>query len=244
MDTGTLAGKQALVTGGSRGIGRGIVEKLCADGATVVFGYRGARDAAAEVEALTGAVGVQADLATADGVAGFLDEAAQRLSGLDILVNNAAAAAELAYLADLTDENFDLVMAVNMRAVFLTMRHAARVMRDGGRIVNISTLNTLSPSAGVFAYAASKAAIEQFAAVAAIELGGRGITVNTVLPGATDTDLLRFTNNPENLELAARMTPLGRLGQPSDIAAVVTFLVGPDGAWVTGQHLPATGGLR
>lgn len=244
MHTGTLDGKQALVTGGSRGIGRGIVERLRAEGATVVFCYRGDRDAAAEVEAATGAVGVQADLATADGVNRLLDEAAQRLSGLDILVNNAAAAVRPSHLADFTDEDFDQVMAVNMRAVFLTMRHAARVMRDGGRIVNISTLNTLSPSPGVFAYAASKAAVEQFATVAAIELGARGITVNTVLPGATDTDLLRFANKPENLELAAKMTPLGRLGQPSDIAAVVAFLVGPDGAWVTGQHLAATGGLR
>lgn len=187
---------------------------------------------------------MQADLATADGVARFLSEATDRLSGLDILVNNAAASVKPSLLADLSDDDFDLVMAVNTRAVFLAMRHAARVMRDGGRIVNISTLNTLSPSAGVFAYAASKAAIEQFAVVAAIELGGRGITVNTVLPGATDTDLLRFTNKPENLEAAARMTPLGRLGQPSDIAAVVAFLAGPDGAWVTGQHIAATGGLR
>lgn len=244
MHTGSLEGKQALVTGGSRGIGRGIVERLCAEGATVIFGYRGATDAAGEVEAATGAVGVQADLATADGVARFLEEAGQRLSGLDILVNNAATAVKPSYLADFTDEAFDEVMAVNMRSVFLTMRHAARVMRDGGRIVNISTLNTRSPSPGVFAYAASKAAVEQFAAVAALELGGRGITVNTVLPGATDTDLLRLSNKAENLETAARMTPLGRLGQPSDIAAVVAFLAGPDGAWVTGQHIVASGGLR
>ena len=109
------------------------------------------------------------------------------MSGLDILVNNAAATVKPSLLADLSEDDFDLVMAVNMRAAFLTMRHAAQVMRDGGRIVNISTLNTRSPSPGVFAYAASKAAIEQFTAVAAIELGGRGITVNSVLPGATES---------------------------------------------------------
>ncbi|HZM77109.1 MAG TPA: SDR family oxidoreductase [Candidatus Limnocylindrales bacterium] len=244
MHTSTLEGQQALVTGGSRGIGRAIVQRLRAEGAAVVFGYLGSREAAAEVEQTTGAVAVQADLATAGGVARFLSQARERLSGLDILVNNAAATVKPSYLAEMTDDDFDHVMAVNMRAVFLTMRHAAQVMRDGGRIINISTLNTRSPGPGVFAYAASKGAIEQFTAVAAMELGGRGITVNSVLPGATDTDLLRFTNTGDILEVAARMTPLGRVGQPSDIAAVVAFLAGPDGAWVTGQHIAATGGLR
>lgn len=244
MHTGTLEGKQALVTGGSRGIGRGIVERLRTEGADVIFGYLGSAEAAAEVESLTGAIAVQADLSTADGVSRFLSSSQEKLSGLDILVNNAAATVKPSLLADMGEDDFDLVMAVNMRSVFLTMRHAAQVMRNGGRIINISTLNTRSPSAGVFAYAASKAAIEQFTAVAAIELGARGITVNSVLPGATDTDLLRFANKAETLEMIPPLTPLGRLGQPSDIAAVVAFLAGPDGAWVTGQHIAATGGLR
>jgi 3-oxoacyl-[acyl-carrier protein] reductase len=116
-------------------------------------------------------------------------------------------------------------------------------MRDGGRIVNISTLNTVMPAPGIALYAASKGAVEQFTAVAARELGSRGITVNTVSPGATDTDLLRSTNPEEALRTVVGMTPLGRLGQPADIADVVAFLAGPDARWLTGQNIHATGGI-
>ncbi|NUS17147.1 MAG: SDR family oxidoreductase, partial [Streptomyces sp.] len=166
-----------------------------------------------------------------------------RLGGLDILVNNAALSHRPTTLAETTDELFDAVLAVNTRAVFRTMRYAARRMRDGGRIVTVSSVNTARPAPGIGAYAASKAAIEQLTAVAARELGARGITANTVSPGATDTALLRSVNPPEALEAVAGMTPLGRLGQPADIADVVGFLTGPDGRWVTGQNLLATGGL-
>src|SRR5690606_34340520 len=145
-------------------------------------------------------------------------------------------------LVDLTEEAYDRVMAVNAKAVFLALRYAARHMRDGGRIINISTLNTVLPSAGLTAYAGSKGAVEQFTAVAARELGGRGITVNTVSPGATDTDLLRSSNTPEGLERVARMTPLGRLGTPADVADVVAFLASPDSRWITGQSRAASGG--
>ena len=116
-------------------------------------------------------------------------------------------------------------------------------MRDHGRIITISTLNTTVAAPGGSLYVGSKGAVEQFSAVAAKELGARGITVNTVSPGATDTELLRSTNPPEALELAARMSPLGRLGRPADVAAVVGFLCSPRGGWVTGQNIRATGGL-
>ncbi len=143
----------------------------------------------------------------------------------------------------MTDEDYDRIFAVNAKATFQAIRYAARHMRDQGRIVVISTLNTTRQAPGGSLYVGSKGAVEQFAGVAARELGGRGITVNVVSPGATDTELLRSTNPPEALEMAAGMTPLGRLGEPADIADVVGFLAGPDGRWITGQNLHAAGGL-
>ncbi|OIJ63976.1 glucose 1-dehydrogenase [Streptomyces mangrovisoli] len=243
-----LKDKTAVVTGGSRGIGRAIVERLCRDGADVVFNYATSEEAAADVVRTVQADGgkvraVRLDLKEPDAPEQLMEVAEEHLGGLDILVNNAALSFSPAPIAETEVEVFDSVMAVNTRSVFLTMRHAARHLRDGGRIVNISTLNTVRPVPGIGPYAASKGAIEQLTAVAARELGPRGITVNTVSPGATDTELLRGTNPPQALQAVAGMTPLGRLGQPSDVADVVAFLAGPDGGWITGQNLRATGGL-
>lgn len=243
-----MDGMTAVVTGGSRGIGRAIVERLCRDGAEVVFNYATSEEAAAEVVGAVRADGgkVRAmclDLMAPDGPERLMEAAEAHLGGLDILVNNAAMSFTPAPLAETDAEVFDGVMAGNARSVFLTTRYAARRMRDGGRIVNISTLNTVRPTPGIGPYAASKGAIEQLTAVAALELGPRGITVNTVSPGATDTELLRGTNPPQALQAVIGMTPLGRLGQPSDVADVVAFLAGPDGRWITGQNLRATGGL-
>jgi 3-oxoacyl-[acyl-carrier protein] reductase len=247
MSERVLDGKAAVVTGGSRGIGRAVVERLARDGAPVVFGYLRDGGAAADVErtvAEAGGVahGVPADLGEPGGVARLFEAAERHLDGLDILVNNAGVVSPTP-LADLSDDGYDRVMAINARAVFQAMRHAARHMRDGGRIVNISTLNTARPSPGLTAYAGSKGAVEQFTAVAAYELGGRGITVNAVSPGTTDTDLLRATNTAAGLERAVRLTPLGRLGRPADVADVVAFLAGPGARWLTGQNIHATGGL-
>lgn len=136
-----------------------------------------------------------------------------------------------------------MIMGVNAKSTFLTMRQAARTMRDNGRIINISSLSTPRPAPGIAPYAASKGAIEQLTKVAAMELGGRSITVNAVCPGATDTDLLRGTNPAATLELIVTLTPLGRLGQPADIADVVALLASPDAHWLTGQIIGATGGL-
>ncbi|MEN3309613.1 MAG: 3-oxoacyl-[acyl-carrier protein] reductase [Micromonosporaceae bacterium] len=246
---GVLSGKSAVVTGGSRGIGRAIVERLARDGARVVFGYLRDEAAAAEVERAVAEAGgaahaARADLAEPGAVQRLFKQADEHLDGLDILVNNAAAAFTPIALVDLTEDEYDRVMAVNAKAVFLTMRHAARHMGDGGRIINLSTLNTVVAAPGGTAYVGSKGAVEQFTAVAARELGARGITVNSVLPGATDTELLRSTNSPEGLAMAVAMTPLGRLGQPADIADVVAFLAGPDARWLTGQSLQAAGGIR
>ncbi|MFC5661371.1 SDR family oxidoreductase [Kitasatospora misakiensis] len=253
MSDRVLAGRTAVVTGGSRGIGRAVVERLTADGADVVFGYARDEEAAAEVlravaaNAPAGAGrahAVRVDLGEPDGADRLMAAAEEELGGLDILVNNAARGFTRASLAETDPAEFDAVLAVNTRAVFLTLRYAARRMRDGGRIVNISTLNTRRPVPGIAAYLASKGALEQLTEAAALELGPRGITANTVSPGPIETDLLRSVNPPQALETVAGMTPLRRLGQPADVADVVAFLVGPDGRWVSGQNLGATGGLR
>jgi 3-oxoacyl-[acyl-carrier protein] reductase len=244
--TELLRAKNAVVTGGSRGIGRAIVERLARDGANVVFGYASNTEQAdAVVEATADLPGevyaVQADLF--EGVDTLFKAFESHFDGLDILVNNAAAGFTPTLLREVTEDVYDRMMAINTKAVFLALQYAARHMRDGGRIVTLSTLNTRLAGPGISVYAGSKGAVEQFSAVAAKELGPRGITVNVVSPGATDTDLLRATNSPEGLAMAAKMSPLGRLGEPADIADVVAFLVGPDGRWLTGQNLEASGGL-
>ncbi len=231
-----LQGKTALVTGGSRGIGRAIVQRLAADGARVVYSYQKSKP---ETE-IPGTVGVCADQEDIANVSTLFDHV--RDTGLDILVNNVATIGA-APIADLTADDFDRVMTINAKFPLLAMREAATLMRDNGRIINISTLNTMVASPGIALYCASKAALEQFTAVAAREFGSRGITVNTVSPGATDTDMLRAANPPEALERTVVMTALQRLGQPDDIAAVVTFLATPDAQWITGQNIRATGGL-
>jgi 3-oxoacyl-[acyl-carrier protein] reductase len=237
-----FSGKGALVTGGARGIGRAVVERLRADGAEVVFSYRGDAEAAGRVADETGAVAVRADQGSREALDRLFAEAEKVLPGVDIVVSNAAEGGQ-GLIADVTDETYERVFAVNARATFLAIQWAARVMRDDGRIINISTLNTAVPAQGIALYAASKAAVEQFAKVAARELGGRGITANVVSPGATDTAMLHASNTPESLEQIPAFTALQRLGRPDDIAAVVAFLAGPDGRWITGQNLLATGGM-
>ncbi|MER7332878.1 MULTISPECIES: SDR family oxidoreductase [unclassified Micromonospora] len=236
----SLTGKTALVTGGSRGIGRAIVRRLVREGATVVFTYKDNRAAADDlVSQLAGTIAVRADQEDLRNLSAMFEPVRD---GLDILVNNAAVNPR-ALIADITEDEFDRVLTVNTKFPVLAMREAAPVLRDKGRIINISTLNTVVPAPGHSLYCASKSALEQFTAVAARELGGRGITVNTISPGATETDLLHAANPPEALAQTAAVTALQRLGQPDDIAAVVAFLAGPDAQWITGQNIRATGGL-
>ncbi|MFB9240046.1 SDR family oxidoreductase [Plantactinospora siamensis] len=236
----SLAGKTALVTGGSRGIGRAIVRRLAGEGARVVFTYRNSRAAADElVGQLPGTVAVQADQEDVGAIPAMLEPVR---AGLDILVNNAAINPATP-IAGLTAAEFDRVMTVNLKFPLLTLASAAAVLRDNGRVINISTLSTAVPGPGHVMYCASKAGLEQVTATAARELADRNITVNTVSPGATDTELLREVNSSEGLAWSAAMTALGRLGEPDDIAAVVAFLAGPDARWITGQNIRATGGL-
>jgi 3-oxoacyl-[acyl-carrier protein] reductase len=250
--------KVALVTGASRGIGKAIAERLGKDGARVVVNYYANRPgdderARAEkvVQAISdsggAAVAAEADVADADQLRGLFDTAEQRFGGLDIVVTNAAAW-RFGSIATSTDKDFDAVFTTNARSTFIAMHEAANRLRDGGRIVAISAGLSLMPRPGTAIYGASKAAINHLARVLASELGPRNITVNSVLPGAVNTDALK--ENPDSAnpdsdfvtgEIAA--TPLGRLGEPSDIADIVAFLVSDEARWITGQNIGAGGGM-
>jgi 3-oxoacyl-[acyl-carrier protein] reductase len=190
---------------------------------------------------------VQAEVSDLAQIATLFETADARFSetgaaGLDILVNSAAIPV-MTPLGSTTEAEYERVMAVNARGPFFAMQHAVPRLRDGGRIVNISTVTTRWPRVPESVYIGSKAALEAFTRVAARELAPRQITVNTVSPGPSDTEMLRGTTTEEIRDQVIADTPLRRLGRPPEIAAVIAFLVGPDGVWVTGQNIRADGGL-
>ena len=239
--------KVALVTGASRGIGMAIAERLARDGLKLIINYSGdAAPAEALVRKLEGAgaqaIAVRADVSDPGAVRDMFDAAETTFGGVDVLVNNAGILA-LAPIAETDDASFDRHIAVNLKGTFNTLREAAKRLRTGGRIVNFSSsvVGLLMPTYGV--YVATKAAVEGLTSVLAKELRGRNITVNAVAPGPTATDLFLKGKPQEVVDRMAKMAPLERLGQPSDIADVVSFLAGPDAAWVNGQVLRANGGI-
>jgi 3-oxoacyl-[acyl-carrier protein] reductase len=243
----TLDGKGALVTGGSRGIGRAIVKRLAAEGAAVVFSYLQNEDAARAVvreaaEAGGRAFAVRADQGSLDDLRRLTGQAQEHLGALDIMVINAAGG-PFATIDEVTEHGYDRFMAVHAKGPFFLIQHAGRALRDGGRIIAISTVNTrIHPPRGAL-YTGAKGALENFTAVAALEFGGRRITANVVSPGTTDTEMLRAANPGQTFQAEVAHTALRRLGQPEDIAAVVAFLAGPDSGWITGHNLSADGGL-
>jgi 3-oxoacyl-[acyl-carrier protein] reductase len=248
-----LQGKTALVTGASRGIGKAIAERLGRDGASVVVNYYANRPGADEharadevVQAIDksggAAVAAEANVADAEQLRSLFDVAEQQFGGLDILVNNAAAW-RFAPIADLTVDDFDVVFSTNARAAFVAMHEAANRMRDGGRVVAIGAGLALMPRPGTAIYGASKAAVNHLVRVLAHELGPRQITVNSVLPGAVNTDALKETADSEMIAGEIAATLLRRLGEPEDIADIVAFLASDEGRWVTGQCVGAGGGM-
>lgn len=247
MGTSSLTGKVALVTGASRGIGRAVALRLARDGAAVVVNYAGSADAAgqvvAEVESRGGrAVAVQADVSRVADVERLFDTTFEHFGRLDVLVNNAGVFFTRP-LAEVTEEEFDRIFAVNVKGTYFACRQAALRMADGGRIVNVSSSTTALMLPRYSAYVATKGAVEQLSHVLAKELGPRGITVNVVSPGPTDTELFSSDKTEEDKQRYAQMAALGRLGRPDDIADVVAFLAGDESRWVAGQNLRANGGL-
>ncbi len=245
-----LAGKTALVTGGSRGIGRAIAQRLAADGAYVAVHYGRNESAAKETVATIeqaggGAFAVRAELGVPGDVdtlfAGLEEGLAGRL--LDILVNNAGGAMGTGSIDRTTPEEFDRLIALNVRAPFFIIQRALPLLRDGGRIINISSADTRIAIAHELAYSMAKGAINVLGRTLAHAVGERGITVNTVAPGVTDTEPNAWIHSSPEIEaLTATASALNRIGRPSDIADIVAFLASDDARWITGDLIDATGG--
>ncbi len=240
-------GKVALVTGASRGIGAEVARRLGRDGFAVVVNYMAnAEPAEAVVREIEQAGGTArallADVSDPAAVRGLFDAAEAAMGGVDVLVNNAGIM-NLSPLGVMDDTAFDRMVAINLKGTFNTLREAAKRLRDGGRIINTSSSVTmlLQPTYG--AYAATKAAVEALTGVLSKELRGREITVNAISPGPTATELFLKGKPPELVDRIAKMSPLERLGEPVDIAAAVSVLAGPDGAWINGQIIRVNGGV-
>ncbi|MEG3967354.1 SDR family oxidoreductase [Microcoleus sp. T2B6] len=242
----SLAGKVAIVTGASRGIGRAIALRLSQEGASVVVNYaRGAeqaKDVVSAIEAAGGkALAVQADVSKTAEIRNLFDRTQETYSQVDILVNNAGV---ILYkpVAEVTEAEFDNLFAINVKGTFFACQEAAKRMAEGGRIVNFSSSTTaiMMPTYGV--YVATKGAVEQLTRSLAKELGDRQITVNVISPGPTDTELFTIGKTAEQIQRFTQMTALGRLGKVEDIADVTAFLCSDQARWITGQNIRVNGG--
>jgi 3-oxoacyl-[acyl-carrier protein] reductase len=243
----TTAARVAIVTGGSRGIGREVVRRFAADGYTVVVNYASndaeGHAAAEEVIAKGGqALAIRADVSDEVAIAALFDATEEAFGGVDVVVNAAGIMTPGTPLVDLDLNVLDRVMRINMRGAFVVAQQAARRLRRGGALITFSTSVTKLAHPGYSAYNAAKSAVEGMTLILARELRGRDVTVNTVAPGPTATDLLRGANSEEVIARMAAQPPLERLGQPEDIAEVVAFLAGP-ARWVNGQVLYPNGGV-
>jgi 3-oxoacyl-[acyl-carrier protein] reductase len=240
------ATRVALVTGGSGGIGRAVVERLAGDGDAIVLLYSGSKQRADEtVETVRSrggvAVAVQADIADETKMAAAFDRAEQEFGGLDVVVNTAGIMV-LAPVVEFDLAELDRMHRTNIRGAFVVSQLAARRLRAGGALINFSTSVTRLSQPGYAAYAASKGAVEAMTLILARELEGRDITVNTVAPGPTATPLFLEGKPQELIDHIAGLNPMGRLGTPEDIAEAVAFLAGPGGRWTNGQTLYVNGG--
>jgi 3-oxoacyl-[acyl-carrier protein] reductase len=238
--------RTAIVTGAARGIGAGIARRLAADGFQTVVNYSSsegkAREVATDIESAGGrAMVVQADVSDPRAVREMFDQSEAAFGPIDVVVNNAGIL-KIAPLAQVSDEDYQRLVAVNLTGTFNGMREAARRVRDGGRIISLSTsiVGTYLPAHGV--YAATKAAVETLTHILAKELGSRGVAVNAVSPGPVATELLLTGRSEELIQRLTAEIPMGRLGQPDDIAPIVSYLAGPDSGWISGQVIRANGG--
>lgn len=242
-----LKNQTALITGASRGIGSAIAERLAAEGAHVIAHYgSGASETQALVAAIKAAGGsaeaVQADLADAEGPFALFERIGRKRK-LDMLINNAGVA-PFASTAETTPQAFDQLASVNMRSVFFVTQQALPQLNDGARIVNLSSLVTRAVFPGIPAYSATKGFVDVLTLHWAQEFAPRGIRVNAVAPGAIDTRMSAWIHGPGGKETLEAIQSLRGIGQPTHIASVVAFLVGPDSAWTTGQIIDASGGTK
>jgi 3-oxoacyl-[acyl-carrier protein] reductase len=242
-----LEGKFALVTGASRGIGAAIAKHLASEGASVAITYaKDAKSAAEVVKAIEGnggkAVAIQADSIDADAIKGAVEKSVAAFGSLDILVNNAGTAIPKSF-EEGTIEEFDHVLNLNVRAVFITTQAALKHLNNNGRIITIgSCVGERMMTPGLAVYSATKGAVKMFSQGLSREVGGRGITVNTVQPGPIDTDL-----NPAAGDWAAPQTAntaLNRYGTVDEVAVLVTFIASPEAAYITGANLTVDGGTN
>ncbi|MFD3558221.1 SDR family NAD(P)-dependent oxidoreductase [Streptomyces sp. NPDC058686] len=252
--SGKLAGRKALVTGGARGIGAAVARRLAADGADVAINYRSSGDAArALADEITAdgrrAVAIKADVGDPDQIRRLTDEAAGALGGLDILASNAGIE-HFGELEAVTPADFDRVFAVNARGQFFAVQNAVRHMGEGGRIVLTSSGSAHKAVFHHALYASSKAAVECIALNLSPELGRRGININAIAPGGTVTDMSdhvasRYVHPDIDADfhtVIRTASSLGRMAQPAEIAAVVSFLVSDDASFITGRTIQADGG--
>jgi 3-oxoacyl-[acyl-carrier protein] reductase len=238
-----LSGKVAIVTGASNGIGQAIAERLAEDGAIVVVNYSKSSEKAQQVVVgIQGkggkALAVQTDMSQVSEARRLVIDTVKQFNRLDILVNNAGKFMPKP-LDETTEEEFDSVIALNAKGPYFAMQEAAKVLKDGGRIVNISTGGTRLQFPGATAYLGSKAALEQYTKGLAQELASKGVTVNTVSPGFTETGMM----TEEYRQIGIQLTPMKRLGVPKDIADVVAFIVSEEARWLTGQTIQVGGGI-
>lgn len=243
----TLEQKVAIVTGSSRGIGAQIAKEIARVGASVVVNYVGNKSAAdqvvADIKTKGGdAIAIRGDISSSSEVRSMFDATIAQFGKIDILINNAGS---ILYktIHDTTDDDFDRLFAVNVKGTFNTLREAATRLENGGRIVNFSSSVTrlMLPTYG--AYSATKGAVEQLTRVFAKEIGSRGITVNSISPGPTNTELFTEGKSQEVINRLAGMAALGRIGEPNDIARLVLFLISDEASWITGQNIGANGGF-
>jgi 3-oxoacyl-[acyl-carrier protein] reductase len=245
-----LTGKVAIVSGASKGIGAAIAEKLAEDGAEVVVNYsKSARQADAVVSRIKAKGGkaraVQADVSKHDEAKALVDATVRESGKLDILVNNAGVF-EFLPLSNVHEEHFDRQFDLNVKGLLFASQAAANAFGDqGGSIINISSVASQSAIPNASVYSATKAAVDAITRTLAAELGPKKILVNAVLPGMTDTEGVEAMNGSKEMRAnIVPQTPLGRIGQPRDIANVVSFLASDEAGWITGQAIPVSGGLR
>lgn len=243
----TLKGKVILVTGASRGIGAAIARKLAGAGAKLIINYAGGKDAAEEtvrdIQQSGGeAIAARADVSKAADVKAMFDTAIAHYGRIDVLVNNAGIMITR-LLKDTTDEDFTRQFDINVRGTFNTMREAATRLADNGSIINFSTSVNRIMLPGYSTYVATKAAVEQLTRVFSKEVGSRGINVNSISPGPTNTELFTNGKSQETIDRLASLSAFNRIAEPDDIAQVVLFLASDEAKWITAQNIGANGGM-